>query len=94
MLLAEGAAEQVAEHAPPEPELLPAKPEEFWGVKPMPTDLLGDINLPRAIAALPRRLGNLQFWRGELPLMQVLEPSYENAARAGERVLADEFAGH
>jgi uncharacterized Zn finger protein len=94
MLLAEGAAEQVAEHAPPEPEPLPAKPEDFWGAKPAPMDLLGDINLPRAVAALPRRLGNLQFWRGEAPLMQVLEPSYENAARAGERVLADDFAGH
>ena len=89
MLVAEGAVELVAESepAPPEAEPLPAAFEEFWSAKPVPEDLLGDVNVSRAVAALPRRLGNLQFWRGESPLVQALEPSYENAARRGERVL-------
>jgi uncharacterized Zn finger protein len=91
MLVAEGAVENIAEEPPAlEAEPLPANPEEFWVVKPIPADLLGDVNLPRAVAALPRRLGNFQFWRGEAPLVQALEPSYENASRRGERMLFEQ----
>jgi len=39
---------------------------------------------------LPRRLGNLQFWRGELPLLKALEPSHENASRRGEQTFLGE----
>jgi uncharacterized Zn finger protein len=87
-MLGEG---RVAEHkAIQKAEPLPAKPEEFWGAKVLPTDLLGDVSRPRSVAALPRRLGNLQFWRGESPLPKALEASYENASRRGERVLFGE----
>ncbi|HEY1945944.1 MAG TPA: SWIM zinc finger family protein [Bryobacteraceae bacterium] len=94
MLAVEGAADQVAPQEPaPEAEPLPAKPESFWAAKPLPADLFGDVNLRRAVAALPRRLGNLQFWRGESPLVKALEPSYENASRRGERILSGDFSG-
>jgi len=74
----------------PEAKPLPANPEDFWGVKALPADLTGDVTLPRPLAALPRRLGNLQFWRGESPLAKALEPSYENAARRAERLLSEQ----
>jgi uncharacterized Zn finger protein len=87
-MLGEGrAAEQKAIQ---EAEPLLARPEDFWSAKVLPADLLGDVNLPRSVAALPRRLGNLQFWRGETPLAKALEVSYENASRSGERVLFGE----
>ncbi len=83
-MLGEGrtAAEPVS---PPVP--LPSAPAEFWTSKPLPTDLPGDLTPPRVAAALPRRLGNLQFWRGEVPLLKALEPAYEQATRAAERVV-------
>lgn len=81
-----------AEDAPPapEPEPLPSAPEEFWSAKAAPADLLGDVNLTRAAAALPKRLGNLQFWRGEAPLPTALESTYEAAARRAGEILMGE----
>ena len=71
----------------PKPEPLPAKPEEFWSAKIVPPDLFGEVTVPATAAGLPRRLGNLPFWRGELPLVTALEPSYQNASRKGEQML-------
>jgi uncharacterized Zn finger protein len=79
-----------AEEALPKPEPLPGKPEEFWSARPLPAEWSGDVNLPRSVAALPRRLGNLQFWRGEVPLPKALEAVYEEASRRGERVVLGE----
>ena len=72
-------------------EPLPARPEEFWGAKPLPTDLSGDLSSSKSAAALPRRLGALQFWRGETPMIQALAPLYEEAARRAERLLVGEW---
>jgi uncharacterized Zn finger protein len=71
----------------PEPEALTAKPEEFWGAKALPLDLLGNVSTPASAVSLLRRLGSLQFWRGEIPFLKALEPSYENAAQRAERIL-------
>ncbi len=76
---------------PPEP--LACIPDEFWKAKPLPAGFLGDVNLPRIAAALPRRLGSLQFWRGEVPFLKALEPFYENASRKAERILFGEKNG-
>jgi uncharacterized Zn finger protein len=73
-----------------QPEPLAVNPDEFWHAKSSISDLFDDVTLPKALAALPRRLGNLQFWRGELPLLQALEPSYENGSRRGEQTLFGE----
>jgi uncharacterized Zn finger protein len=73
-----------------EPELLKAEPKEFWSPRPLGKDLLGDVRLPKVPAALPRRLGSLQFWRGETPFLKALEPSYESASRKAERILFSE----
>jgi uncharacterized Zn finger protein len=72
-------------------EPLPARPEEFWGAKPLPSDLSGDLGGSKTAAALPRRLGALQFWRGETPMIQALTPIYEEAARRAERLLVGEW---
>lgn len=90
LLIAEGGAERAAEIRPaPQAKPLTAKPEDFWGSKPAPGDLLGNLSLPRTLAALPRRLGNLQFWRGQAPLAKALEPSYQQASSRAERILSD-----
>lgn len=86
--------ESGAEAAPPEPEFEPepltADPREFWSAKPLPPDLLTGVEVPKIPAALPRRLGNMQFWRGEAPLVEALEPVYEAAARKGEALVLGE----
>jgi uncharacterized Zn finger protein len=76
--------------APAQPEPLAVTPDEFWRAKSPIPDLFDDGSLPKALAALPRRLGNLQFWRGELPLLKALERSYENGSRRGEQILLGE----
>jgi uncharacterized Zn finger protein len=76
-----------------EAEPLPAKPEEFWGAKALPADLSGDLSGSKTVAALPRRLGALQFWRGETPMIPSLAPMYEEAARRAERLLLGEWRG-
>lgn len=81
------------EEAVVEAEPLPAKPEEFWGAKALPADLQGDVSGSKTVAALPRRLGALQFWRGETPMIPALAPMYEEAARRAERLLLGEWGG-
>lgn len=73
-----------------EPEPLKAQPEEFWNFRPLAEDFWGNVRPPKVVAALPRRLGNLQFWRGEIPFLKALEPFYENASKTAERVLSNE----
>jgi uncharacterized Zn finger protein len=92
-ILGEKRTEQTAVEepiAPAQPEPLAVNPDEFWHAKSPIPDLFDDVTLPKALAALPRRLGNLQFWRGELPLLKALEPSYENGSRRGEQTLLGE----
>ena len=92
-ILGENRTEQTAVEepiAPAQPEPLAVNPDEFWHAKSPIPDLFDDVTLPKALAALPRRLGNLQFWRGELPLIKALEPSYENGSRRGEQIFLGE----
>ncbi len=90
-MLGEGPlAEREVKEEIPKPEPLAAEPREFWIAKAIPEDLLGGLSLPGTAASLPRRLGSLQFWRGEIPFLKALEPSYENASRRAERILFGE----
>jgi hypothetical protein len=58
-------------------------PHDFWKPKELPDDFWGSVEAPRLSAALPRRLGNFPFWRGEAPLLESLNPVYAAAAPAG-----------
>ena len=73
----------------PEPVPLPSDPEAFWGAKPLPPDLFVETEAPKATAALPRRLGNVQFWRGSQPIAVALEPTYERAAERAAGILLE-----
>ena len=76
----------------PEAEPLPVDPQEFWSAKleAEPIYLFDDESQKSAVAALPRTLGHIQFWRGEIPLIKALEPSYQNAAREADQLLFEE----
>jgi uncharacterized Zn finger protein len=77
----------VADEPPPAAEPLSAT--DFWTAKELPPDSLGDVTTRRPTAALPRRLGNLRFWRGEVPLLDALEAAYERAADAGQQIVSE-----
>lgn len=84
-ILGEGRAAE--DEAEPEPEPLETSPEAFWAAKPLPPDLLGNTAAPKLNAALPARLGNLQFWRGENAFLELLAPSYGSASKQAEEIL-------
>ncbi len=66
-----------AREAAPEPALpgepLPDDPAAFWQGAPVPDDLYGEVRIPQIHAALPKRLGNFPFWRGNSSLTDTLE---------------------
>jgi uncharacterized Zn finger protein len=83
-----GEARPVDTEPQPEPIPLPSDPAEFWSAKSLPPDLLVDTDFaPKPAAALPHRLGNVQFWRGSQTLPAALEPTYERAAEQGASIL-------
>jgi hypothetical protein len=67
-------------------EPLPVSPPDFWHAGHLPDDLFGEVRVPTLPAALPRRLGNLPFWRGETPLLPALESIYLQASPTGVQV--------
>jgi uncharacterized Zn finger protein len=69
-----------AESVPEEP---PLESASFWGGEELPGDLFGEVHLPEVAAALPKRLGNFPFWRGQAPFLEALEPCYLKAAPSG-----------
>ena len=73
---------------PPEP--LAAEVERFWGGAALPEDFFGAVTLPPVAAALPRRLGNFPFWRGEQPFIEALEPVYAQSSARGLEVFIAE----
>ena len=89
------APEEVADEPPPvSPEPLPVSAATFWTGRPLDADLLGPVEVPAVSAALPRRLGNFPFWRGDRPLTEAVEPSYAAASPRGlETVLGRQADG-
>lgn len=68
----------------PQPrEPLPLDAAGFWQGAAVPDGLCGEIVLPRVHAALPKRLGNFPFWRGNARLIDSLEVIYAAASAAG-----------
>jgi uncharacterized Zn finger protein len=85
---AEPAPETAAADLPEQP--LPGDPPEFWHPGPLPDDLFGEVRVPPVPAALPKRLGNFPFWRGEEALASVLEPIYTAASSVGMGAFLEE----
>jgi len=69
---------------PPEP--LPTDYKQFWLGSEIHNVILGEVSIPQIIAALPKRLGNLPFWRGEKSLTEGLSESYHNASLEGWKI--------
>ncbi|MEN6644029.1 MAG: SWIM zinc finger family protein [Armatimonadia bacterium] len=84
----------VCEEPEPAPVLpeepLPTSPPDFWHGEALPDDLFGEVRVPTVPAALPRRLGNFPFWRGETPLQAALEAIYPRASETGMQVFLPE----
>ena len=80
------AAPPQEEEAPPLPEPLPVEAESFWGQPPAEEDTGGTVVIPPMPAALPRRLGNFPFWRGEENFLSAMENVYCKASSVGLEV--------
>jgi len=52
----------------------------------MPDDLYGEVHIPQVDAALPKRLGNFPFWRGNSMLIDTLERVHAAASTTGLEV--------
>ncbi len=72
------AAEEV-EHVV-EAQPLPMDLAAFWEGKPIPESPVGAMEAPAIAAALPKRLGNFPFWRGESPFIETMEEIYRLAS--------------
>jgi len=73
---------------------LPAAVAAFWRIGDLPKDLIGDVTPPAVMAALPKRLGPLPYWRGGELFLDAMESIYRRAAFAGARVAVGEAASN
>jgi len=86
LMKALGASARPAAPPPAAGEPLPPDPAAFWG-GPVPEDVVGAVSEPPVAAGALRRLGKFPFWRGDRPLVEVLEPVYRSAREAGVRAV-------
>jgi uncharacterized Zn finger protein len=77
-----------AEPLPAEP--LAADPVRFWAGGGLPDNRFGEVQVPPAHAALPKRLGSFPFWRGTERFLEALEPIYRQASQRGLEVFGGE----
>lgn len=78
------------EKTSPPPEPLAADSSRFWRGGILPDDLFGEVRVPPVPAALPRRLGNFPFWRGEEHFLEAIELVYTQASARGMDLLLGE----
>jgi len=71
------------EETPPPGEPLVADITAFWSGRKLPDPLFGEVRIPPVPAALPKRLGNFPFWRGEIKFLEAMETIYPRAAACG-----------
>ena len=69
------------------PEPLTSDAAVFWLCGGLPEDFLGEVRLPSVAAALPKRLGNFPFWRGDERFLDAMESVYAGSARLALEVL-------
>ena len=77
----EVAPEPIPRDAPSEP--LPEEPHAFWAGVGATADDVREVRIPTIAAALPKRLGGLSFWQGELDCTPLIERVYREASVAG-----------
>lgn len=73
------------------PESLPEDPEAFWGQTGGEYDLGEEVFIPAISAALPSRLGNFPFWRGQEGFLTAMEKIYRQASSTGLNVFLGEY---
>jgi hypothetical protein len=71
------------EETSPPGEPLAADIPAFWDGHKLPEPLFGEVRIPPLSAALPKRLGNFPFWRGEIKFLEAMEAIYPRAAACG-----------
>jgi uncharacterized Zn finger protein len=71
-------------------EPLPSDVSRFWNGDTLPDDFFGEVSIPSAPAALPKRLGSFPFWRGEERFLDAVERTYRNASPVGLKVFIGE----
>jgi uncharacterized Zn finger protein len=71
-------------------EPLPTDVKAFWTLGPVADDFCGEVATPPVTAGLVRRLGKFPFWRGERPLLEVLEAAYVAASELGVKTFLGE----
>ena len=74
-----------------EPQPLRPDYSAFWNGQPIADGFFGSVAPPPVAASLPRRLGNIPFWRGQQPLLEAIQPIYELATRSGMDVYLGEL---
>ena len=72
------------------PEPLAMDSLSFWRGGHVSEAVMGEVRLPPVTAALPNRLGNFPFWRGEEPFLEAIEPLYAQAAVRGMELFLGE----
>lgn len=63
--------------------------EDFWKVQSC-NHLVGSVNAISVNASLPKRLGNLSFWRSNYPFIPTLEQIFKDASESAISDLANE----
>lgn len=71
-------------------EPLTSDVSKFWSGGSVSDDLLGEVLIPLVPAALPKRLENFPFWRGEERFLDAIEPIYVQASPLGMNVFLGE----
>jgi len=74
---------------PTEPAPLPLDQAAFRRGSPVADDLWTELPTGTMTAALPQRLGAFPFWRGQTPLLEILDDIYPRAADAGLKTYVD-----
>jgi uncharacterized Zn finger protein len=92
---AKTAGKNTSSPATPEaaPETLPTDLARFWSGGPLPADFFREVRPAPVHAALPRRLGNFPFWRGQERFLDAVEPIYRQAAEYALEILAGSEGG-
>jgi uncharacterized Zn finger protein len=71
-------------------DLLTSEVSKFWNGENLPDDFFGEVSIPSAPAALPKKLGTFPFWRGRERFLDAMETIYSKASPVGLNVFLGE----